>query len=143
MDIAKLGKKRQLNVQEQNALLQASIRREAVHWREVGIPVAMHRFLLNQSIDPVSSIFFNYDQDFPGCSSDMGTVLTADGRFFEFEVDLNDDRSELVECHVWQDVTARIEINPRKPGTGASRGCLALRVLQELADGVASRFETS
>ena len=52
--------------------------------------------------------------------------------FYEFELDLNKKRTELIELYVWGNKTESIEINKHKPGTGATWGYLALEVLSEL-----------
>ena len=132
MDIEKLRRKRQLNVQEQNALDKDGILNSATHWRGVGVPIGLQRFFKTKGIQPDTSIFLDYQQNFPGMGSDWGEVLTADGKFFSFEMDLSEDRTKIVELFEWADITETIEINESKPGTGATRGYLALEVLSEL-----------
>ena len=134
MDIEKLKKKRQLNVQEQNALERHRIFIEASYWRENGIPVALEAALKNKGIDTKRSIYLEYEQDFPGISTDEGTVLTPEGQFYKFEMDLNVSRTEVVEFHVWENITSKVETKERKPATGATWGFLALDVLAELND---------
>ena len=132
MDIEKLKKKRQLNVQEQNTLDKFRIYREASIWRNNGIPIGLKSALEEKGIDTDKCIFLHYAQDFPGVSTDEGTVLTPDGRFYEFEMDLNVNRTEVVEFYYWKDVTSKVDINEHKPGTGATWGFLALEVISEL-----------
>ncbi len=132
MDIEKLKNKRQLNVQEQNALHKHRIYQEASYWRNNGIPVGLSSALTGKGLDTDKSIFLQYEQDFPGISTDEGTVLTPEGRFFEFEIDLNTKRTEVVEFYRLEDVTSKIEINRHKPGTGSTWGFLALEVISEL-----------
>ena len=52
--------------------------------------------------------------------------------FYEFEMDLNTTRTELAEFYSWKNITANIEINERKAGTGTTWGFLVLEVLAEL-----------
>lgn len=132
MDIEKLKKKRQLNVQEKNILEKHRIFTEASYWRENGVPVALKAAIEQKGVNVDNSIFLQYEQDFPGVSTDEGTILTPDGEFFEFEMDLNDSRTKLVEFYVWENITSNVEINEHKPGTGSTWGFLALQVLSEL-----------
>lgn len=132
MDIEKLKRKRQLNVQEQNALLKHSIVKEAIYWRENGIPVGLQIAFAGKGINTENCILLNYAQDFPGVSTDEGMALTPDGEFYEFEMDLNKTRTEIIDFHHWENVTSNIEINERKAGTGATWGFLALQAIAEL-----------
>ena len=132
MDIEKLKNKRQLNVQEQNALDKYRIYREASYWRKSGIPFGLKSALEEKGIDTNKSIYLQYEQDFPGVSTDEGTVLTPEGRFYEFEMDLNAKRTEVVEFYLWEEITSKVEINEHKPGTGSTWGFLALEVISEL-----------
>ena len=132
MDIAKLKRKRQLNVHEQNALAKHAIFTEASYWRKNGIPQAIKLALESHGICAETSIFLKYAQNFPGISTDEGMVLTQEKRFYEFEIDRDSQRAHLISFHALLDVTASIEINEHKPGTGATWGFLALEVLAEL-----------
>jgi len=132
MDTESLKNKRQLNVQEQNILLKDKIEAEAKFWRENGIPLGLISALTEKGIDIDTSIFLNYEQDFPGCSTDEGIVVTKDKRFFEFEMDLMEDRNSLSKLYVWKELTENTEINEHKPGTGATWGFLAIEVMTEL-----------
>lgn len=132
MDIEKLKNKRQLNVQEQNAVQKEGILSEAIYWREVGVPLGLGNFLKSKGIEDSASILLNYQQNFPSMGTDWGEVLTANGKFFAFEMDLNADRSRLVELLEWTEFTDAIEISESKPGTGATWGYLALQALTEL-----------
>ena len=132
MDIEKLKKKRQLNVQEQNALDKHRIYQEASNWRNNGIPKGLKSALEEKGIDTDKSIFLHYEQDFPGVSTDEGTVLTPEGRFYEFEMDLNAKRTEVVELYLLEDITSKVEINKHKLGSGSTWGFLALEVISEL-----------
>ncbi|MEM7761610.1 MAG: hypothetical protein AAF298_26300 [Cyanobacteria bacterium P01_A01_bin.40] len=132
MDIEKLKKKRQLNVQEQNTLERHRIFIEASYWRENRIPIALEAALKNKGIDTKRSIYLEYEQNFPRISTDEGIVLTPEGNFYKFEMDLNISRTEVVEFYVWENITPKVEINEHKPGTGVTWGFLALDVLAEL-----------
>jgi asparagine synthetase B (glutamine-hydrolysing) len=132
MDIEKLKRKRQLNVQEQNALMKHRILEEASYWRTNGIPIGLQNALKDKGINTEKSIYLDYMQDFPGISTDEGIVLTQDGEFYNFDLDLNASRTELIEFYEWENITSKIEVNEHKPGTGATWGFLALKVIAEL-----------
>lgn len=132
MDIEKLKKKRQLNVEEQNAVMKHGILREALYWRNNGIPLGLRTALESKGINTEKSIYLNYDQDFPGVSTDEGTVITPNGEFYKFKVDLGNSRSELVEFYSWENITVNTEIQEHRAGTGATWGFMALQVLAKL-----------
>jgi hypothetical protein len=120
------------NVQEQLAKKKASILNEARYWREHGIPKPLEAFLNGKGIEISKSIMLDYEQDYPGISTDEGIVLTAEGIFYEFSVDLNPDRTELLEIDSFIDISDRFDIDGQKKGVGKTYGFLALEVLQEL-----------
>jgi hypothetical protein len=130
--IEQLKKRRQLNVQEQNVLLKHSIAQEARYWRSQNIPAALTTFLQSKNIEIESSIFMDYDRHALGCSTDEGCILTKDGTFFKFDIDLSDDDTEIICINTWENITESIELSAHKKGTGATRGFLALEVLHEL-----------
>lgn len=132
MDISKLQNKRQLNVQEQNAVLKNSILCEAYYWRKNEIPEGLCKSMAERGIDSKKCLLLDYEQDYPGCSTDFGKVVAEDGRFYEFDIDMSTDRKKVIELYEWKEITNSIEINAHKPGTGATWGYLALEVLSEL-----------
>lgn len=132
MNVEKLAFKRQLNVQEQNALEKHKLKSVASYWRQHDLASPLRRALEEKGIDLERSIIIEYAQDEPGGFTDEGIVLTPSGEFFEFDVDLSADRRMLVTFHTWKDISAQFEINEHRPGTGASRGFLALQVMSEL-----------
>ena len=134
MDIEKIKNKRQLNVQEQNALVKNTIYSEASYWRKNGLPKALKHALEEKGISIETSIILEYEQNFPGCSTDYGIVLTRNGDFYRFEMDLSNDRSELLDFYAWENINSEIEVNKNLKGTGASWGYLANEVLNELND---------
>lgn len=48
---------------------------------------------------------------FPGISTDEGTILTPNGEFYKFEINLNNTRTELDEFYRLENITASKEIN--------------------------------
>ena len=132
MNIEQLRKKKQLNVQEQNALQEDQILQEAKYWRKHSLPFALQKFFQEQEIDVQSAIMVDYSQDFPGCSSDEGIILTPEKRSFKFKLDLTKDKKKVRDVYVWKEITDEIGISESKPGTGATWGELSLKVLNEL-----------
>lgn len=132
MDIERLKRKRQKNVQEQIILEKHEIYQEAVYWRENGVAEPVRIFLEGKGINPATSIFIRYDLYFPGMSSDSGIVLSKDHEFFEFELSLNKERTRLIEIDWWQKITDDVEVTNHKPGIGSTRWYIATEVLDEL-----------
>jgi len=132
MDINKLKKKSQLNVQEQNALNKHRILQEALYWRENGIPSVLKNIFEKNKINTEKSIYLEYEQDFPGICTDEGTIVTPEGEFYEFEADLNKERTKIIEFYFLKNITSKIEVNKHKPGTGETWGYLALEALSEV-----------
>ncbi|HAS44009.1 MAG TPA: hypothetical protein DCS93_26260 [Microscillaceae bacterium] len=131
-DIKKFLGKRQFNVQEQVARKKQGIKRFAQYWRQHDLPAPLMQLLASKNIDINTSILIEYDQDYPGRNTDEGIILTEEGKFFEFEADLDPDRTRLITLELWEDVSHRYEINGRKKGIGKTFGFLALEVLKEL-----------
>jgi len=61
-----------------------------------------------------------------------GTWLTHQLQFIDYELFLDPKDKYLVEIDTWKNITDQIEVNPRKPGAGKSRGWLSIEVLEEL-----------
>jgi len=131
-NIENLKNQRRLNVQEQIALRKDSILKEAKYWRDNGVPEPLKRVFAENGIEIEKSIILEYEQDFPGISTDEGMILTEEGKFYEFDADLNNDRTELIELYSFVDVSDRIEIEDHKKGIGKSYGFIAMEVLNEL-----------
>jgi hypothetical protein len=132
VDIDSLKNQRQLNVQEQFAIKKERILSEAMYWRTNGIPSPLQSIFKEKGIDMEKSIFLEYEQDFPGLSTDEGIIVTPDGNFFEFEADLNEERTKLLELYSFKNVSERFEINGHKKGIGKTFGFLAIEVLNEI-----------
>lgn len=131
-NIDKLLNQRRLNVQEQISVNKHKIYITAKHWRTVGLPEPLRQSLENEGIDVNKSIIIEYEQDFTGASTDEGIILTPDGRFFEFDIDLNTNRTEVIQIYSIVNISDRFEINEHKKGIGQTHGFLAMEVLKEL-----------
>ena len=131
-NIDNLKNQRRLNVQEQILVKKYKIYSEAKYWRIHGIPKPLEQVLREKGINIDKSIILNYEQDFLGISTDEGIVLTTDGIFYEFDADLNTDRTKLIELYSFTDVSEKFEIDEHKKGIGKTYGFLAIEVLKEL-----------
>ena len=125
---------RQHNVQEQNALVEVSIRDTAMMWRDKGVPEALKVSGEREGIDWLKSIVVELDIDFPGMPRLFGLLLSQDERFFCFEIETDPDHRCVESIEVWKDVTAQQNLSTHNRGTGVGRGALALKVLRELND---------
>lgn len=131
-DIEKIKKQKQLNVQEQNVLLKHKIFTEAQYWREIGISQGLLHLFQSKGIDFSKILLLEYTQDVLGGGTDEGIVVTEDAVFIEFEADFNYQRTELIELHIWADISETYEISKHKKGVGKTYGFLAMEVLSEI-----------
>lgn len=120
---------RQLNVQQQNASVEHSLRAEASYWRRTGVPPTLAKVGVERGIQWERSIVIELGIDFPGMPSIFGELVTQDQRFIAFEIDMTG--AVLVER--WEDITNVQNFNEHNRGTGVGRGALALKVLRELS----------
>ena len=139
-DIEKLRRRRDyhdsLNVQQQTALTQSDIRREASWWRNNPITPAILAALSQRGFDVDTGILIDVcDRELGGDDCADGTFITNAERFIEFSIELSLDGTELIAIHECRDVTESLEICGTKPGIGATRPFLALEVLRELNGG--------
>jgi hypothetical protein len=125
-----LPRYRKLNVQEQNALVEDSIRREAVYWRQNALPEALKVSGVERGVQWEKSIIVDLDIDFP--EKLCGLLLTQDERFVDFEIDTDATYRVVESVEIWEDVTAIQNTNLRNRGIGAGRGAIAIKVLRAL-----------
>lgn len=133
LDIPQLRKKRQFNVQEQNALRKHSILNTALAFqanKEPWINTALKLHHLN----PDAGILVESSSVICGTGIEIATALwfTTAHIFYELEAIITVHTYELVELERFTNVTTQIPINCHEKGTGKSLGCLALEVLIEL-----------
>ncbi|WP_160128641.1 hypothetical protein [Kordia antarctica] len=131
-NIDKLKNQRRLNVEEQIAVKKNQIFSEAKYWRINGIPQPLRQIFLEKGVDIDKSIIIEYEQNFHGISTDEGIILTPHAEFFKFDVDLNSDKTELIELYSLTNISVKFEINEHKKGIGKTYGFLAMKVLREL-----------
>jgi hypothetical protein len=122
----------QLSVQQQNLATEEGIRRSAHYWRSHLLPKALTEAGSMHGVDFSSAILLKLEIDFPGMPSLFGTVVTAEGRFIEFEIETDGNHSQVQSVEAWRDSTAEQNFGVHNPGTGVGAGALALKVLREV-----------
>jgi hypothetical protein len=132
MEISRLLRKRQLNVQEQNAIVEHKIRTTSLYWRKNGLPQALVIAGRVRGIDWGKSIILKLEIDFPGMPRLFGLLLSQNGRFVTFEVETDEQHQLPVDIEAWDDVTDEQNMKEHNLGIGAGYGALALKVLREL-----------
>ena len=134
IDVDRLKTFKSHDVQEQIALKKYNLFKGANYYRSNGVPEILDRFLQEKGINITKGLVYDLDENYPGCSDLVGTILTEDGRFYEFDIDLNYDKTKVAEVYVWEDVTDQYEICGNKKGIGQTDGYIALEVLKKLND---------
>jgi hypothetical protein len=132
MDISRLLRKRQLNVQEQNAIVEHKLWLEAKFWRENALPLALIEYGLNRGLCWSHTIILDLDINFPGMCPLSGTLLSDKGRFIDFELDTDETHSTLTSVELWQDITDVQNFSTHNKGKGIGYGALALKVQRRL-----------
>ncbi|MDP4572944.1 hypothetical protein Q8O96_28110 [Pseudomonas sp. LPH60] len=132
MDIERLLKKRQLNVQEQNTLRAYELECTARSWRDEGVPQALLDYAESQAVDWSSTIVLKLDIDFPGMPSLFGLLLTQDERFIDFEIETDPTHRQVEAVECWNDITATLNHSTCNRGTGKGFAAIALQVRREL-----------
>ncbi|WP_095100756.1 hypothetical protein [Pseudomonas sp. Irchel 3A5] len=132
MDIERLLKKRQLNVQEQNALVAHRLKGVAKSWLELGVPIALARYGESQGVDWSKTIVLELDVDFPGMPSLFGLLLTQTDEFIAFEMDTDSTHQHVESVDQWENVSADQDYAISKRGTGKGFAAIALQVRREL-----------
>ena len=135
MDIARLLKKRQLNVQEQNALVAHALTTCALHWRQQGLPPALREAGASRGIDWERSILLRLDLDFPGMPGLWGELVDQNGRFIAFELESPPPHEQLLSVEQWQDITQQQNFVQHAKGIGMGRGAIAREVWRTLVPG--------
>ncbi|WP_085711581.1 MULTISPECIES: hypothetical protein [unclassified Pseudomonas] len=132
MDIERLLKKKQLNVQEQNEVIAHRLMLTAHEWRERGVPAALGRFGESQGVDWSKSIVIELEIDFPGMPRLFGRLLNQDERFIAFEIDTDASHERIESVDRWEDISALQNTSVSNPGTGKGFASIALAVRRKL-----------
>ncbi|NHN70162.1 hypothetical protein G7W60_20175 [Pseudomonas fluorescens] len=136
MDIDRLLKKRQLNVQEQNALVAHRLMLTAKVWLARGIPLALKTYGESKGIRWSETVVLDLEVDFPGMPSLYGLLLTHAERFIEFEIETDSTHRYVESVIQWEDVSANQDYAPRKRGTGQGFAAIALQMRREILCGL-------
>jgi hypothetical protein len=136
VDVDRLLKKRQLNVQEQNALVAHRLMVTAKAWLAKGIPLALKNYGESKGIRWSETVVLDLEVDFPGMPSLNGLLLTHAGRFIEFEIDTDDTHRYVESVTQWEDVSANQDYASHKRGTGKGFAAIAVQVRRELLCGL-------
>lgn len=132
MGIGRLLKKRQLNVQEQIAIVASEIALTARFWRDRGIPISLANYAERQGICWSKTIILKLDVDFPGMPRLFGLLLTQTEKFIAFELDTDITHRELETVERWEDVSTQQDYSVAKKGIKKGYAAIALEVRREL-----------
>lgn len=132
LDINRLLKKRQLNVQEQNAVTAYKIAQTASAWRNRSIPACLAEYAESQGVAWSETIVLKLEIDFPGMPRLFGLLLTQTEHFIAFEIDTDITHRELQSVDRWEDVSAQQDYSVSKKGIGKGYGAIALEVRRQL-----------
>ena len=122
---------KQYSVQQQNTLTIATIKQTAVWWRARPLPDALCQCAASHGVALDAAIMLNLQLAYPGMPSVYGKLLSADGHFIHFEMDLDDDLRPLPGSVAWDDISARYDLAAHKRGKCVRYGELCRQVLQE------------
>ena len=126
---------KQYSVQQQNAQTLAAIKQTAAWWRARPLPDALRLCAASHGVALGTSIMLDLRLAYPGMPAVYGKLLSADGHFIHFQMDLDDDLRPLPGSVAWDDISARYDPAARKRGTGVSYGLLCKKVLQDMNHG--------
>ena len=132
MEISRLLRKRQLNVQEQNAIAEHKLFLTAKYWQEHPIPLALIAYGNEQGILWSQTIVLELEIDFPGMPSLTGRILSNAGHFIEFEIETDHAHEELLSVEQWEDVTSSQNFSEHNKGKGVGHGALAIKIQNQL-----------
>ena len=132
MDIERILKKRQLNVQEQNAVSAHGIMRTAKAWMDTGVPTALAQYGETQGVNWSETIVLKLEVHFPGMPRLFGLLLTQADRFIAFEIDTDSDHLQVESVDRWEDVSSHQDYSASNRGTGKGFAAIAKQVKHEL-----------
>jgi hypothetical protein len=123
---------KQYCVQQQNAITEAAIRLTAAWWRARPLPDALRQCAASHGVALGTALMLDLQLACPGMPAVYGKLLSTDGRFIHFEMDLDEDLRPMPGSVAWDDISARYDLAAHKRGTGVGYGVLCKKVLQEL-----------
>ena len=126
---------KQYCVQQKNAITEAAIRLTAAWWRARPLPDALRQCAASHGVALGTALMLDLQLAWPGMPAVYGKLLSADGHFIHFEMDLDDDLRPMPGSVAWDDISAGYDLAAHKRGAGAGYGELCKKVLQELNRG--------
>ena len=123
---------RNKNTKEQNAATAQNVLAiDDIFRGSSGFPEGVRKFLLEHSISIDNSILVDFGK-LPVCCDNtfIGTVLTSRREFWEFEVELCDERPDCFNVVIWRNITSNIEVNAHCKGVGKSFGYICYEILE-------------
>jgi hypothetical protein len=132
MQMDRLLKTRQLNVQEQNAVTAHRLMKTASFWRDAGVPDALARFGESQGIDWSETVVLDLEIDFPGMPRLYGLILNQAERFIAFQIETDSGHQHVEGLSQWEDVSAHQNYTVSQRGTGKGFAVIALQVRCEV-----------
>ena len=98
-------------------------------------PPGFYRFLAEHNIDASQSVMVSFETYEQGTNPVLGKLLTHDGRFMEFWLDLDESGTHVTVVHDWHDRSPEQNLNPGNAvGVGKGNGYIAGEVQRDLAD---------
>ena len=97
---------KQYSVQQQNALTQAAITQTAAWWRARPLPDALRQCAASHGVTLGTALMLDLQLAWPGMPAVYGKLLSADGHFIHFEMDLDDNLHPLPGSVAWRGTTS-------------------------------------
>jgi len=132
MDIERILKKRQLNVQEQNTVSAHGLMCTAKAWMDNGVPTALAHYGETRGVNWSQTIVLKLEIDFPGMPRLFGLLLTQVDRFIAFEIDTDSAHLQVESVDRWEDISAHQDYSASNRGTGKGFAAIAKQVKREL-----------
>jgi len=107
----------------------------ATYFRSRGVAIGIGRFFALHGIEiDTSAIVWAHSESYMlGFDFGLrGLLVSAERRFYRFELELNSSQEEVVEIHEFVDVTAQQNYSQHNKGMGKGEGALAIAVLETL-----------
>ena len=123
---------KQYSVQQQNAQTLAAIKQTAAWWRARPLPDALRQCAASHGVALGTALMLDLQLAWPGMPAVYGKLLSADGHFIHFEMDLDDALRPLPGSVAWVDVSAAYDLAQHRRGTGMGYGLLCKKILQEM-----------
>ncbi|WP_341304272.1 hypothetical protein [Pseudomonas sp. TMP25] len=132
MEISRLLKKRQLNVQEQNAIAEHNLLSIAKYWQKHPLPQALISCGKERGVLWSKAIVLELDIDYPGMPSLFGRILSSTDRFIEFELETDNAHEKILSVEQWDDITDDMNFSEHNKGNGVGYGAIAMKVKKQL-----------